>query len=159
VNESPYIAPEHIICPTWHAHSTWCYSAHGCRCKNCRNAWSEASRKSYKKVRPSVDSYNSMVECAPLRRKLTALSAIGYGVKEIAEITGVSASTLSAIRCGARKFIRPRTAEKINSAYRRLHMRKSSSEICEIVAERAKSLGHMPPNMWRDIENGVLHVE
>lgn len=157
--EDGRFAPEEPpTCPPSHAHSTWCYNSHGCKCSSCRDAWSAARRKTYRTSRVRK-AEPILIGSAPIVRRLRALAVIGYGLGELSELIGANRSNLAEIRRGERRTVRVATAQKIVSAYRRLHMTPSKDPRAAIIADRARKVGYHSPLHWVDIDKGTADDE
>lgn len=82
----------------------------GCRCSECRAANSE-----YERYRQKVrhEDWNGLVDAAPARRHLQALSAKGVGYKTVGDACDVARSTLTEVLAGRKRQIRARTSKAI----------------------------------------------
>lgn len=85
----------------------------GCRCVPCR-----AANSRYETERAAArrrGEWNGLIDAEPARRHLLDLSQRDIGRDTVADITGICASTIDAIRRGQRKKIRAMNARKILS--------------------------------------------
>ena len=149
-----YAPAEPPTCPDDHAHSTWCYNSHGCRCAACRGAWAAARRKTYRQVQ--VRSGKPVtIGSAPIVRRLRALAVIGYGLGELSELMGLNRNNLAEIRRGERRTVHVTTARKVVTTYRKLWMSPSRDARAPVVSERARAAGYHSPLHWVDIDKGI----
>jgi hypothetical protein len=92
---------------------------------------------------------DGLVGAEPFRRRLRALAALGWGVRELSEESGLPFSTIAMLRSETTR-VHARTAAIVVDTYDRLQMRPGPS------AETAR-LAHMkawaPPLAWDDIDD------
>jgi hypothetical protein len=100
--------------PEQHAHGTRArYVAARCRCEPCRRANCE-----YEKARAAArrrGEWNGLVDAAPVRNHLRALSRQGVGYKSVAAAADVSRTTLAKVLDGRRRTIRKASADRVLS--------------------------------------------
>ena len=142
-------------CPPGHAHSKWCYDGHGCRCDRCRSANTKSKRSSRRRLRMQK-SLSVMVKATPISRRLQALSVIGYGLDEMASITGLSKSLLDVVRREAQATMTIENAQAIVDMYRKLYMTPSRSPSSARVRDAARRAGYRSPLEWANIDRGFL---
>ena len=87
-----------------------CYTICKCRCPDCREAHRQyaamySRRKAY--------GVNVFVDTAPVVEHLERLAAAGIGWKRVADLAGVSRSSLWKVRNGRSKKMRPDTARAV----------------------------------------------
>ncbi|MGH8748830.1 MAG: hypothetical protein ACREU5_06960 [Burkholderiales bacterium] len=83
----------------------------GCRCDECREA-----NNSYERMRGKLrrnGEANGLVDAARVRRHLLRLSRAGIGRRTVADVAGVSASIVGAVRSGRKARLRAQTAKRI----------------------------------------------
>ena len=111
-------------CPPDHRHgeSSTCYNQHGCGCADCRAymAALEWRRKKYAKEGKRTPGVKATVPIVEVRAHLRKLSGAGIGRRRVAEITGVSMTTLASLYTDTvppsrhpKKNVLRSTAEKI----------------------------------------------
>lgn len=88
------------------------------------------------------------VGAEPTRRRLRALSAIGYGLDVLSAETGVGASTLAAAR-NTNVRVGARVATAVTAAYDRLHMTPGDNMQA---LRMAREKGWPPPLAYDDID-------
>lgn len=97
--------------PDRYEHGTRMRYACGCKCFHCRRANSsyEAQRIAARKA----GDWNGLIDAAPARAHILALSAEGVGRDLVADAAKVSLTTIVEIRSGAKTKVRARTARAI----------------------------------------------
>lgn len=101
------VTPATCDCPkVVHEHGTLnMYSAHKCRCLECRAAKAEQ----YQRLNDVV----SMVSGNETRHRLKTLIEAGFEVKQIAAVSGVSVASLHRIRANRKAVLRPKTRDAV----------------------------------------------
>ena len=102
-----------------HVHGTYrCYSLDRCRCDDCRAACREHSRDSRR--RAAAQAFGSapaipedLVDAAPARERLRALTGAGMGLRQIAAASGVERRTLGAVLAGSRHRVHRRLLDRM----------------------------------------------
>lgn len=91
------------VCPAGHRHgaSSTCYNQHGCRCSECRAGRAAIQRKrmkakAYGRYQPPYD----LVPAEPVREHVWMLMDFGIGYQRVAEVSGVSDTTVSRLIYG-----------------------------------------------------------
>lgn len=82
-----------------------------CRCDDCRRANREYHRQRAAAVR--AGECNGLVDAAPVRAHLLALSARGVGFRAVAAACDVALSVVRQVRTGKKPRIRAKTARRI----------------------------------------------
>lgn len=91
----------------------------GCRCEACSEANRAYARYQAKRKRLEALGRTAgpwaapVVDAAPARAHVLALGELGVGYKRVAELAGVSTSTLLEVRSGRRQRIRREVAEAV----------------------------------------------
>lgn len=108
-------------CPPAHDHAatTVCYIQHRCRCAPCREARTEMERHRRRQI--AYGTYKSgRVPAGPVRAHVEALQTAGLGWKRVAELAGVSNSTVSNLLYGrprgGRRERAPRVLRRVAEA-------------------------------------------
>ena len=101
-------------------------------------------------------SLSVMVKATPISRRLQALSVIGYGLDEMASITGLSKSLLDVVRREAQATMTIENAQAIVDMYRKLYMTPSRSPSSARVRDAARRAGYRSPLEWANIDRGFL---
>lgn len=83
-------------------------------------------------------------------RRLQALSAMGYGLTEVHDLTGLPMMTLSVLRSGGVDGTSPGNHTTVAAAFDQLAMRPGPSNRARIKATRE---GWVPPLAWDDIDD------
>jgi hypothetical protein len=83
----------------------------GCKCFQCRRANSDYERQ--RQAARLAGDWNGIVDAAPARRHMAALSRAGVGRRAVRAATDVADTVLQDIRAGRRLRIRARTERKI----------------------------------------------
>lgn len=83
----------------------------GCRCAECRRANCEYEKQRYR-ARKAGD-WNGLVDAAPARAHLLALSRAGVGRRTVADVSGVAQTVICDVRAGTKLRIRARTARAV----------------------------------------------
>jgi hypothetical protein len=78
-----------------------------CRCDDCR-----AANRNYAKERAGLP-FNGLVDAAPARQHLEALSNQGVGLRSVAAASDVARTVLTDIRTGAKLRVRADTARRV----------------------------------------------
>ncbi|MGX1708895.1 hypothetical protein ACWIFI_06150 [Streptomyces albidoflavus] len=91
-----------------------------------------------------------MVNATGARRRLQALSAIGWTLRSISDTSGIHIGTLHTHASGQRATINAGLARQIAEAYRRLALQPGPSDR---VRRRAAARGWHGPAAWDDIDN------
>lgn len=101
-----------------HEHGTHAaFALDGCRCRPCRDATAAYSRRRNKGL--AYGTWEPLVDAAPVREHLAALSAAGIGWKRAASLAGVAPSTVSKLLYGlgerppSTRRVRPETARRL----------------------------------------------
>jgi hypothetical protein len=79
----------------------------GCRCFHCRRANSDYERE--RAAARAAGDWNGIVDAAPARRHILALSRRGVGRRMVAAASDVGLSVIADIRTGRKMRIRART--------------------------------------------------
>jgi hypothetical protein len=92
-------------CPPDHKHeaTATCYVTHKCRCAACRTANTERQRQRRKLVAYGRYVPPDVVDAEPVRAHVRTISEYGIGLNRLAEVTGVSRSTLTGLMHGVGK--------------------------------------------------------
>lgn len=94
------------------------------------------------------------------RRRLQALTVLGYGVPEIARRTGVAVSTLHETAEGRWKNIRTSSAAKVARIYRELALRPApTNRTTEMARNVGMERGWHGPMAWADIDDPACEPE
>jgi hypothetical protein len=83
----------------------------GCRCFHCRRANSDYERG--RAAARAAGDWNGIVDAAPARRHILALSRRGVGRRMVAAASDVGLSVIADIRTGRKMRIRARTERRI----------------------------------------------
>lgn len=102
------------VCPSTHRHAEalTCYTGHGCRCTPCVDNWSAYTRDMRRKQRLGKWTA-SPVDAAPARARLLELLELGYTLRGLAKIVGVSAAGLSKLARRSSGKVAAETARRI----------------------------------------------
>jgi hypothetical protein len=92
-----------------YAHGTRSRYVKGCRCDECRKANTDYANARTK----AVDDFNGLVDAAPAREHLLALSKAGVGKRAVQAACDVALSVIEKVRTGKRAQLRARTARRI----------------------------------------------
>lgn len=149
---------EHV-CPPEHAHAemTTCYSAHRCRCTDCRQAHTEYEFYRRGMIRAGRWQGRHYVDARGARRRVQALMTLGWSQSEIARRLGMSQNQLWEI-AERLEVITEGVAERVAELYEELwNVRPVPTTRGERVSVshalgRAKRLGYAPPMAWDDID-------
>jgi hypothetical protein len=105
------VRPADLPPPDRFAHGTRPRYVSGCRCDACRVANTAYARtRALAKVR---GEWNGLVDAAPARQHLVALSRAGVGYRSVAAASDVAITVLVEVLSGAKQRIRARTAKRI----------------------------------------------
>lgn len=126
------------------------YSAYrvGCRCPDARDDW-----RIYKKRRRQHRDQPGYADPRPSARRVQALMAIGWTVRDIAVRLGWSPTSRNATRISRETRLYRHTATAIAQLYDELSGTPGPSRITE---RRARQAGYLPPLAWDDIDAGTL---
>ena len=140
-------------CPTDHKHgkTSTCYSAHGCRCAECRKSKS-VERNLYDWETRRRTGRDVWVPATGTMRRLQALAVIGWSTAEIAKRIDSHYRPLQKIRAGQRECVRSSTARRVAVVYESLSMRVRHDRAARITHFRAVANGWVPPLAWDDID-------
>lgn len=148
------------ICPPHHRHgeNLNCYTAHGCRCGDCRRANTEHGFWArHMRAAGRFEAFNSLVPATGTRRRVQALMTLGYSQSAIARRLGIHQNTCSEwMQCG---YVRASTHATIAALYDQLQdtpaPRSTKGE--RMSAARTVALaerrGYARPIDWDDIDN------
>lgn len=125
-------------------HGTESAYRQGCRCPEAR----EDRRVRVKRRRDGVHpERHAHLPVAGSQRRLRALAAIGWPVKELAPMLGTSPRQIDHYRCGRKPRIHRDAANRISELYERLSATPGPSELTRT---RAQAAGWAPPHAWED---------
>lgn len=103
-------------CPPDHKHgqTATCYVTHRCRCDVCRA--SNTHRQSQRRKLVAYGRYvpPDLVDTEPVRAHVRTISEYGIGINRLAEVTGVSRSTLNGLMHGTGKRRRDKVQRRIS---------------------------------------------
>lgn len=97
--------------PERHEHGTRNRYACGCKCFHCRRA--NSAYESARQAARQAGDWNGLVDAAPVRAHILALSAAGVGRDMVADAAKVSRSSVDALRNGTKTKLRARSARAI----------------------------------------------
>ncbi len=125
--------------------SIGCYCRHGCRCDACCAAHSRSCKR-------ATVGLSRMVPDVGARRRLQALSAIGWRFKDLGDELGINPRNLQRVRAGrAGGHIQRATAQRIVDLYDRLSMKPPpDSRYARERRTKARGYGWLPPLAWDD---------
>ncbi|MFD6097171.1 WhiB family transcriptional regulator [Nocardiopsis flavescens] len=93
-------------------------------------------------------AHGPLVSVAGSERRLRAAALEGWGVEEIAEVLGLSSSTLASVRSGRRRYIVVDTAEQITQILPVLLEMTPAAARAQQVAQAARKSGWHPLEAW-----------
>lgn len=125
-------------------HGTEAAYRQGCRCPEAREDRRIRAKRRRDGVHPERHAY---LPVAGTQRRLRALAAIGWPVKELAPMIGTSPRQMDHYRCGRKPRIHREAAKQIADLYERLSATPGPSELSRT---RAKAAGWAPPLAWDD---------
>ena len=136
-----------MICPPNHKHSATvtCRRVHGCKCDPCMKA--NALNCAYRR---RIAGTPELIDAAPTIRRLRAMTAIGWGIKRMADALDTHYAYVGAVRAGKYKTVLSTTAEKVAEFYERECMTPIPSGVR--ASSYARRQGWVPPLAYDDIE-------
>lgn len=152
-----------FTCPADHPHgdNATCYASHGCRCLDCRewNAGYQFMRRRKRSMGRSMP--NTLIDSAPIARRLQALACLGWTFDDVGRRAGVTKT----YEITHRPTIRRSTAEAIARVYDELSMRipPQTTRVQRSTVARTKAWaarnGWLPPLAYDDIDNPETTTE
>lgn len=147
------------VCPSEHAHAemSTCYSAHGCRCGDCRQGHADYEFYRRGMIRAGRWQGRTHVDALGARRRVQALMTLGWSQSEMARRLGMSQNQLWEIAERLETITAP-VAERVAALYEELwNVRPTPTTRGERVSVshalgRAKRRGYAPPMAWDDID-------
>lgn len=139
-----------MICPPEHRHglTLTCYTAHACRCPECRHTHADYLRQGR-----AIQGANVYVSATGARRRLQALAIIGYSTPRIGAATGLGQNILHYIRNGTQKRCTAATAKRIAHVYRDIMTEPAPrTRHTRAIIARAHRAGWRGPMYWDDID-------
>jgi hypothetical protein len=127
-----------------HRHGDEAAYRQGCRCDTAREDRRIRVKRRRDGIHPDRHAYR---EVEGTQRRLRALAAIGWPVKELAPMLGTSPRQVDHYRCGRKPRIHRDAAKRIADLYERLSATPGPSELSRTRAEKA---GWAPPHAWDD---------
>lgn len=127
---------------TANRHGTWSAYRAGCRCPHAR----EAQRIYCKRLR-ELRNPPRRIDATGTRRRLQALSAIGWRWADLAAHLGGTWQTVQDMAIGGRPTVMVTTADRVRVLYARLSATPGPSEVSR---RRAAEKGWAPPAAWDD---------
>lgn len=125
---------------SYHLHDTPSAYRNGCRCTTGRE-----SARIYHKRRREHRLQPALIDATGTVRRIKALNAIGWRLKDIAPLYGAGAASLDLVRRAEQ--VHRVTAERIAAVYEQL---RATSGPSVLVQARAKARGWLPPSAWGD---------
>lgn len=125
------------------------YQNHGCRCPVCRERW-----RLYSKRRREGRLTPGMVPSTGARRRLRALSWLGWPQQLLADEMGVTASQFTRIVSGRRMILQVKTHRTVCRAFEERHLTWGPSKRAAALARRKNWAG---PWAWDNIDNPQEH--
>jgi len=117
------------------------YTRLGCRCEACTEAhWRYQKRFRQGWVQKTIDSTGT-------RRRLQALTAMGWTQDQIAKEVGCSRAAINKLVKRTYRQVYSGTALRIQQAYDRISMTPGPSNISRA---KARQFGYLPPLCWDD---------
>ncbi len=147
--------PQVQVCPPDHRHAevATCYVIHRCRCEPCRHANSARERR-----RAKLKAYgrweSPYVDAQPAREHVLRLRASGVGYKSIANLAGVSVTSVRALIYGREDYIDgghgPRHGE---------HLKRISRDKAERLLALNPTMEQLPRSAHRPARGTVRRVQ
>lgn len=143
------------ICPPDHPHgeNSTCYTAHGCRCEDCRQQRREDAYWRFHMGRagkPTTD----LVDATGTHRRIQALVALGWSAKYLSERLGHTPGWAGHVLEARR--VTPETADAVQRIYDELSMRvpnprdRYEKQAVSLTLRVARMRGWVPPLAWDD---------
>lgn len=117
------------------------YTRLGCRCESC----TEAHWRYQKRFRQGWTQ--KTIDATGIRRRLQALTALGWTQEQIAKEVGCSRAAINKLMMLSYRRVYSGTALRIKRAYDRLSMTPGPSNISRA---KARQFGYLPPLAWDD---------
>lgn len=120
-------------------------------CEVCREARNKVHREYAKRWRAGS---KNLTDSAVSVRKLKALSALGWSMREVFASVGASNGAQTIARFESRGKINIKTEAIINEAYKKLCMKvPPDNRFSRIMRGHARTKGYAPPMAWDNIED------
>lgn len=116
------------------------YTTYRCRCATAREAW-----RLYNKRRREGRNEPNCIDSTGSARRIRALIAIGWSMRELARRTGHHHRTIQDVVYGRRRLITRHTARWVSDLYEELSTTPGGSKYALLVADR---YGWAPPLAW-----------